>query len=129
MCKVTCWGTGSPLREFLYVDDLAEACIFILKDWSRSENQLLFEDYMKKNSWLNIGSGYEISIKSLSEMIAEIIGYQDEISWDKRMPDGTPRKILDNTKIKSLGWEPKIKLEDGLRMTIEDFKKNTYNNF
>ena len=84
---------------------------------------------MKKNSWLNIGSGYEISIKSLSEMIAEIIGYQDEISWDKRMPDGTPRKILDNTKIKSLGWEPKIKLEDGLRMTIEDFKKNTYNNF
>ena len=126
--KVTCWGTGSPLREFLYVDDLAEACIFILKDWSRSENQLLFENYMKKNSWLNIGSGYEISIKSLSEMIAEIIGYQDEISWDKRMPDGTPRKILDNTKIKSLGWEPKIKLEDGLRMTIEDFKKNTYNN-
>tara|TARA_B100000212_G_scaffold286961_1_gene227717 strand:+ start:324 stop:1325 length:1002 start_codon:yes stop_codon:yes gene_type:complete len=127
--KVSCWGTGSPLREFLYVDDLAEACIFILKDWSQSENKLLFEDYMKKNSWLNIGSGHEISIKSLSEMIAEIIGYQDEISWDKRMPDGTPRKILDNTKINSLGWEPKIKLEDGLRMTIEDFEKNIYNNF
>ena len=127
--KVTCWGTGTPLREFLYVDDLAEACIFILKDWSGSEGKLLFENYMKKSSWLNVGSGNEISIKNLSEMIAEIIGYQDEISWDKTMPDGTPRKILDNTKIKSLGWEPKIKLEDGLRMTIEDFKKNTYNNF
>ena len=127
--KVTCWGTGTPLREFLYVDDLAEACIFILKDWSGSEGKLLFENYMKKSSWLNVGSGNEISIKDLSEMIAEIIGYQDEIAWDKTMPDGTPRKILDNTKIKSLGWEPKIKLEDGLRMTIEDFKKNNYSNF
>ncbi len=127
--KVTCWGTGSPLREFLYVDDLAEACIFMLKDCSQSENKLLFDDYMKKFSWLNVGSGHEISIKNLAEMIAEIIGYQDEIFWDKRKPDGTPRKILDNSKIQSLGWEPKIKLEDGLRIAIEDFKKNIYSNF
>ena len=126
--KVTCWGTGTPLREFLYVDDLAEACIFILKDWSDSENKLLFDNYMKKISWFNVGSGYEISIKKLSEMIAEIIGYQDEIYWDKSMPNGTPRKILDNTKIKSLGWKPKIKLEDGIRIAIEDFKKNIYKN-
>ena len=127
--KVTCWGTGSPLREFLYVDDLAEACIFMLKDCSQPENKLLFDDYMKKFSWLNVGSGHEISIKNLAEMIAEIIGYQDEIFWDKRKPDGTPRKILDNSKIQSLGWKPKIKLEDGLRIAIEDFKKNIYNKF
>ena len=126
--KVTCWGTGTPLREFLYVDDLAEACIFILRDWSDAENKLLFDNYMKKISWFNVGSGYEISIKKLSEMIAEIIGYQDEIYWDKSMPNGTPRKILDNTKIKSLGWKPKIKLEDGIRIAIEDFKKNIYKN-
>ncbi len=127
--KVICWGSGSPKREFLYVDDLAEACIFSLNNWSLSDNQLFFENSSKILSWLNVGSGREISIKGLSEMIAELVGFKGEIIWDSNKPDGTPRKLLDNSRIKSLGWEPKISLEDGLKLAINDFRKNIYPNY
>ncbi|MAV79612.1 MAG: GDP-fucose synthetase [Flavobacteriaceae bacterium] len=117
--KVVCWGTGSALREFLYVDDLAEACIFTLNNWSISKN-----DSSKKVAWLNAGSGNEISIKRLSEIIADLVGFKGEIAWDKDKPDGTPRKILDNSKIRALGWAPKIDLYTGLKLSINDFEKN-----
>lgn len=119
--KVVCWGTGNPLREFLYVDDLAEACIFALNNFSLTK-----DDSLKKTSWLNVGSGNEISIKRLSEIIAELVGYEGKIDWDHSMPDGTPRKILDSSKINSLGWKPKIKLKKGLNLAIEDYVKNKY---
>ena len=82
--------------------------------------------FLKSTSWLNVGSGIEISIKELAILIAKLIGYEGAIDWDKSMPDGTPRKILDNSKISSLGWKPKIKLEEGLKLAINDFKKSTY---
>ena len=119
--KVVCWGTGNPLREFLYVDDLAEACIFALNNFSLTK-----DDSLKKTSWLNVGSGNEISIKRLSEIIVELVGYEGKVVWDDKMPDGTPRKILDSSKMKSLGWEPKIKLKKGLKLAIKDYVKNKY---
>ncbi len=124
--NVVCWGTGAPLREFLYVDDLAEACIFTLNNWSISKSKLYLGNTSKKVSWLNVGSGSEISIKKLSERICELVGYQGDIVWDNKMPDGTPRKILDNSKIRSLGWQPKIELEEGLKLAIKDFETNLY---
>ena len=119
--QVICWGTGSPLREFLYVDDLAEACIFALNNFSSKKDEL-----SRKTAWLNVGSGDEISIKRLSEIIVELVGYEGRVLWDNTKPDGTPRKILDNSKIFSLGWRPKIKLKEGLKLAIEDYKKNKY---
>ena len=124
--KVVCWGSGNTLREFLYVDDLAEAIIFILNKWENSKNNSEIKNFFKSTSWLNVGSGIEISIKELAILIAKLIGYEGDIDWDKSIPDGTPRKILDNSKISSLGWKPKIKLEEGLKLAINDFKKSTY---
>ena len=119
--EVVCWGTGRPLREFLYVDDLAEACIFALNNFSLKK-----DDSLKKTLWLNVGSGNEISIKRLSEIIIELIGYEGKVIWDDTMPDGTPRKILDNRRIRSLGWQPKIDLYQGLKLAIDDYKMNFY---
>ena len=124
--NVICWGTGKPLREFLYVDDLAEAIMFILENCEVSESNAPVDNYSKKIYWMNVGSGSEISIKELAEKIAKIIGYEGHIIWDSKMPDGTPRKILDINKIKSLGWEPKTKLEDGLKIAIRDYRDNFY---
>ena len=124
--KVVCWGSGQPLREFLYVDDLAEASFFILNKWETAKNNSEINNFFKNLSWLNIGSGSEISIKELAFLIAKLIGYQGDIVWENSIPDGTPRKILDISKIKSLGWEPKIKLEEGLKLAINDFKKVSY---
>ena len=105
----------------MHVDDLAEACIFALNNYPSKAN-----DSLKKTAWLNVGSGNEISIKRLSEIIAELIGYKGMIVWDNRMPDGTPRKILDNSRMLSLGWKPKIKLQEGLKLAIQDYKENKY---
>ena len=121
--KVVCWGSGKPLREFLYVDDLAEACFLILNKWETSKNNSEINNIFQKLSWLNVGSGTEISIKELAFLIAKLVGYDGDIVWDTSIPDGTPRKILDISKIKSLGWKPKIKLEEGLKLAINDFKK------
>lgn len=126
--KVICWGTGHPLREFLYVDDLADACIFLLKNWQLNLSNSPLNKSSNRIYWLNVGSGIEISIKDLAKKIAKIIGYQGDIIWDSSMPDGTPRKVLDISRIKSLGWKPKTNLEDGLEIAIKDFKDNIYLN-
>ena len=115
--KVICWGSGTPLREFLYVDDLADACLFTLEKWDPPKNN--FDSL----NWLNVGSKFEISIKDLASKIANIIGYKGEIEWDKNKPDGTPRKKLDTTKLSLLGWEAKTNLDEGILKTINSLKK------
>lgn len=109
--KVILWGTGNPFREFLYVDDLADAIIFVISK-------------KIKNSILNIGYGSDISIKELAELIKAKIGYQGEINWDASKPDGTPRKLLDTSMIRSLGWSPNVTLDKGLDLTYEWFQLN-----
>lgn len=107
---VTCWGDGSPLREFLYVDDLADLCVFLMNNYSGDET-------------VNAGCGKELSIKELTELVAKVIGYEGEIRWDTTRPNGTPRKLLDVSKATALGWTYKTELEDGIRLAYEDFKK------
>tara|TARA_B100001939_G_scaffold213947_1_gene184074 strand:- start:74 stop:538 length:465 start_codon:yes stop_codon:yes gene_type:complete len=118
--KFNVWGTGKPLREFLYVDDVAKATLHVMKiDDDEYQRKVI-----SKTSHLNVGSGEEISINELSHQIANIIGYKGDIVFDENQPDGTPRKVLDISLIKSLGWAPKINLIDGLKKTYTDFKKN-----
>lgn len=109
--EVVCWGTGAPLREFLYVDDLADACVFLMNNYSGNET-------------VNLGTGKELSIKQLTELVAKVVGYMGKISWDSTKPDGTPRKLLDVSKLSSLGWHYKTELEDGIRLTYADFLNN-----
>jgi len=113
--EVTCWGDGSPLREFLYVDDLANLCVFLMNNYtSRGETEC----------WVNAGSGKEISIKDLTELVAEVVGYHGAINWDKSRPNGTPRKLLDVSKATALGWKYQTELEEGIRLTYHDFLTN-----
>ena len=109
--KVICWGDGSPRREFLYVDDLAEACIFAAEHYSNAE-------------LINVGSGHDVSIKELVKLLVEIIDYKGEISWDSSKPNGTPKRPLDYTRIQSLGWKPKYSLRAGLEKSYEWYKNN-----
>ena len=118
---VTCWGSGSPKREFLHVDYIAEAVIFVLEKVS-SDNKYLFEGDLKYTGLLNIGIGEDISIKKLAELIASNFEYGGDIYWDNTKPDGTPRKLLDVSLINKLGWNAKIDIESGIRLTIESFK-------
>ena len=115
---VTCWGTGKPLREFLHVTDLGNACKFILEKW----NPIIKPDNFELN-FLNVGTGKDLSIKDLALLIAKITSFKGEIRWDISKPDGTPKKLLDISRIKNLGWEPKISLEKGLTDTYYDFCK------
>lgn len=108
---VTCWGDGSPLREFLYVDDLANLCVYLMNHYSGDET-------------VNAGSGKEISIRELAEMVARVVGYGGEIRWDTSKPNGTPRKLLDVSKAAALGWRYKTELEDGVRFAYQDFLNN-----
>tara|TARA_Y100001968_G_scaffold33379_1_gene25696 strand:- start:4517 stop:5476 length:960 start_codon:yes stop_codon:yes gene_type:complete len=112
--EVECWGSGLAKREFLHVDDLARACVYLLEKWIPEVNEI---------QYLNIGSSEEISIKNLAELIAKIIGYEGEITWNKDMPDGTPRRILDLQKINKLGWSNKINLEEGIKDTIRQYQQ------
>tara|TARA_A100001388_G_scaffold243366_1_gene200639 strand:- start:362 stop:1396 length:1035 start_codon:yes stop_codon:yes gene_type:complete len=121
--SVVCWGSGTPLREFLHVDDLGSACIHVLENWDYNLDSAPKDADGNKLTFLNIGSGKEISIKELSEIVAKSCEYNGEIIWDMSMPDGTFRKKLDSSKIKSLGWEPKIPLEDGIINVIKDIKE------
>lgn len=109
--SVTCWGTGSPLREFLYVDDLADACVFLMNTYSGNET-------------VNLGTGKELSIRALTELVAKVVGYTGQILWDPAKPDGTPRKLLDVTKLNALGWQAQTGLEQGIRLTYQDFLNN-----
>lgn len=111
--EVVAWGTGSPLREFLYVDDAADAIIFLMDNYDGDEH-------------INIGTGEEISIKNLTEKIKELTGYSGVLRFDTSNPDGTPRKMVDSSFIHSLGWKHKTSLDDGLRMTYEFYLKENY---
>ena len=109
--EVVCWGDGSPLREFLYVDDLADLCIFLMNNYSGNET-------------VNAGTGKELSIKELSETVARVVGYEGRIVWNTTKPNGTPRKLLDVSKAISLGWTYRVELEEGIRLAYEDFLSN-----
>ena len=111
--KVVCWGTGSPYREFLYVDDLAEACKFVLENWKPQKKEI---------KYLNVGTGKDMKIKHIAETISKKCGFNGDIEWDHSKPDGTPRKKLDISKIMSLGWQPKTSFEEGLTLTIANYK-------
>ena len=108
---VTCWGDGSPLREFLYVDDLANLCVFLMNNYSGNET-------------VNAGTGKELTIKALTELVAKVVGYKGRIEWDTTRPNGTPRKLLDVSKATKQGWTYKTELEDGIRLAYEDFLHN-----
>ena len=112
--SVTCWGTGSPLREFLHVDDLGEACVFALERW-----QPVPED----PPFLNVGTGVDLTIRALAEAVAEATGYQGEILWDTSKPDGTPKKQLVVSRLASLGWRARIPLAEGLASTVALFRE------
>ena len=122
--EVVCWGSGKPLREFLHVDDLAEACVFALEKWDPNDLNSPKDNNGIPLDFLNVGTGIDISIKQLAEIISKQINYSGEIVWDKSKPDGTPKKQLDITRIKSLGWEPKIKLQEGIRLTLNQLYEN-----
>ena len=107
---VTCWGDGTPLREFLYADDLANACVFLMNNFDGEEP-------------INIGSGVEINIKTLAKTIADVIGYEGEVEWDTSKPNGTIRKVMDVSKIKALGWSPQVSFETGIKVAYGDFLK------
>ena len=109
--EVTCWGDGSPLREFLYVDDLANLCVFLMENYSGNET-------------VNAGSGKEITIKGLTELVAKVVGYEGAIFWDTSKPNGTPRKLLDVSKSAAMGWTAKTSLEEGIRLAYADFLNN-----
>lgn len=109
--SVTCWGTGAARREFMYVSDMADACVFLMNNYSESEI-------------INIGTGVDYTIKELVEMIVEIVGYKGNILWDTAKPDGTPKRLLDSSKLFNLGWKPKVGIREGLTKTIEWYMIN-----
>ena len=109
--SVELWGTGTPLREFLYVDDMADACVFLLENYSGEQH-------------VNIGTGKEVTIRQLAELVKETVGFEGEIIWNSEMPDGTPRKLTDVTKLHAMGWRHRIELEEGVRLAYDWFKEN-----
>lgn len=109
--EVVVWGSGTPLREFLYSEDMADACIYLMETY-------------KGNDFFNIGTGKEITIKELAELIKRVVGYEGKIVWDSSKPDGTPRKLLDVSRLEKAGWKYKIELEDGVKMAYEWFLEN-----
>ena len=112
--SITCWGDGTPTREFLYVDDLADACVFLMNNYDKAE-------------FINVGSDVEITIKELSNLIKEATGFRGEVLWDTSLPNGTPLRKLDNSKLFSLGWAPKTSFTEGLAKTIQWYKENEAN--
>jgi GDP-L-fucose synthase len=108
--EVVCWGTGAPLREFLYSDDLGRACLFLMQNYSEEQ-------------FINVGYGSDVTIRELAETVKRIIGFTGEIVWDKSKPDGTPRKLMDSSRLLALGWKPRVTLEQGIALAYEDFQK------
>ncbi|MCI6552561.1 MAG: GDP-L-fucose synthase [Lachnospiraceae bacterium] len=109
--SVELWGTGSPLREFLYVDDMADACVFLLENYSGEQH-------------VNIGTGKEVSIRELAETVCRTVGFEGEIVWNREMPDGTPRKLTNVDKLHAMGWRHKVELEEGIRLAYQWFREN-----
>ncbi|KZR70237.1 GDP-L-fucose synthase [Prochlorococcus marinus str. MIT 1313] len=118
---VICWGSGTPLREFLHADDLGEACVFALKHWDPASPNAPRNDKGAPLAFLNVGTGVDLSIKELAEQIAATVGFQGNIQWDKSKPDGTPKKQLDVSRLTSIGWKAKIPLQEGLKLAYIDF--------
>ena len=121
--SVTCWGSGNPMREFLHVYDLADACIFSLENWSPSAINAPCDIRGDKLNFLNVGMGKDISIRDLAFKIAKACNFKGRIIWDDSKPDGTQRKLLNISRINNLGWSAQIELEDGIKSTIDEFKK------
>jgi GDP-L-fucose synthase len=109
--EVILWGSGSPMREFLHTDDLAEACLFLMNNYSSAQ-------------FLNVGTGIDVTIKELAEKVSRTVGFKGTISWDLTKPDGTPRKLMDVSKINTSGWKHQIDLDKGINLVYEDFLKN-----
>lgn len=106
--SVTCWGTGAPLREFLWADDLAAACVFLMEHYSEEQ-------------FINVGYGSDLTVRELANTMKRVIGFAGEINWDTAKPDGTPRKLMDSSRLFALGWKPKVEMETGIRLAYEDF--------
>ena len=121
---VNCWGTGSPLREFLHVNDLGEAVVFSLENWDPSSDTAPLDNSGNPLTFLNVGTGKDISIRDLSVKIAKYSGFKGEVIWDSTKPDGTPKKQLNCQRINTLGWSPKINLDDGIKETVSDYMIN-----
>ena len=118
--KLALWGSGTPLREFLYSDDLAEACVFLVANASYKE-MAFTDDSGTIQSHINVGSGKEATIKDLAETVKAVIGFEGELAWDPSKPDGTPRKLMDSSRINALGWSAKVSLKDGIGRAYQDF--------
>ena len=108
--EVVCWGSGTPRREFLYSEDLARACVLLMQHYSEEQ-------------FINVGFGSDVTIKELAELIAKVVGFSGAIRWDTSMPDGTPQKLMDNSRLTDLGWKPAVNLETGLKLTYEAFRR------
>jgi GDP-L-fucose synthase len=121
--SVTCWGTGRPLREFLHVDDLGNACVFALKHWDPSSDSAPADDAGKPLSFLNVGTGVDLSIRELAESVARATGFHGDILWDHSKPNGTPKKQLDVSRLRHLGWQARISLDEGLNSTVKLFRE------
>ena len=120
--EVTCWGSGDPLREFLFSDDLAEACVFLLENVDYTD--VCYEDaHDTIQSHINVGSGFEVTIRELAETVSNVVGYKGKICWDRSKPDGTPRKLLDSSRLNNLGWHPRVSLEEGISNAYKDFRQ------
>ncbi|EKO14094.1 GDP-L-fucose synthase family protein [Leptospira kirschneri] len=113
--EVVVWGTGKPLREFLYSDDLGRACVFLMKNYNVTGDP-------KGGEHVNVGSGIEVSIRELAEVVKEVVGYQGLLTFDLTKPDGTPRKLLDVSKLHKMGWKHQVELKEGIRLAFEDYK-------
>ena len=111
--NVTLWGSGTPKREFLFADDLADACVFLMKNYDEKE-------------FVNIGYGEDLSIKDLASLVASVVGFTGKIIWDSSKPDGTPRKIMDSSRLFATGWKPKVNLETGIKLAYQDFVENQF---
>ena len=108
--SVSCWGSGTPLREFLHSDDLASACVFLMENYSEEE-------------FINVGLGTEVSIRELSKLVTEVVGYQGKLDWDTSQPDGTPRKLMDGSRLEAMGWKPKTELREGITAAYVEFQE------
>ena len=120
---VTCWGTGSPLREFLHVDDLGDACVFALESWDPSASDAPCDDAGAPLPFLNVGTGVDLSIRELAEAVARATGFEGQLLWDSSKPDGTPKKQLDVSRLAAMGWQAKISLDKGLTSTVSLFRE------
>ena len=122
--SVRCWGTGTPLREFLHADDLGEACVFALEHWSALSDDAPRDDEGKPLAFLNVGTGIDLSIRELAEQVAAAVGFNGSIDWDHTKPDGTPKKQLDVSRLAAMGWRARIAMHEGLARTVTDFEQS-----